>query len=158
MKQSFFMPMIPPTATAQQKKITQGKNGTPIVRDSDASKEARAKLLAALPEPIQKLAGPVRVATKWIWPLRKADKPGTYYKTTKPDADNMVKLLLDSMTKRGYWTDDSQVASLTVEKFRSDTQTGIYIEAQEMDPSPSAHSATTCPQGTKERPTATGEQ
>lgn len=51
--------------------------------------------------------------------------------TTKPDTDNLQKLLKDCMTKLGYWQDDAQVASEIVEKFWADT-VGIYIKIEEL--------------------------
>lgn len=38
------------------------------------------------------------------------------WKTTRPDVDNIAKLLIDCMTKLGFWVDDSQVARLRVSK------------------------------------------
>lgn len=37
-------------------------------------------------------------------------------KTSRPDVDNMAKILLDRMTKLGYWKDDSEVSRLDVMK------------------------------------------
>ncbi|WP_236253677.1 RusA family crossover junction endodeoxyribonuclease [Streptococcus mitis] len=59
------------------------------------------------------------------------DKVNGQYKTTKPDTDNLQKLLKDCMTKLGYWQDDAQVASEIVEKFWADT-VGIYIKIEEL--------------------------
>lgn len=36
--------------------------------------------------------------------------------TTKPDADNAAKAVLDAMTQLGFWRDDSQVSQLVVRK------------------------------------------
>ena len=128
----FFLNMIPPTATAQQKQFTRSRAGKIIARDADNLAAARSEIMAHMPSATEPLAGPVHVLVKFVWPLRKADKPGTYWRATRPDADNAVKLVLDCMTKHGYWGDDSQVASLTVQKFRSDTASGIFVEFFEM--------------------------
>ncbi len=37
----------------------------------------------------------------------------------KPDVDNLAKLILDAMTKAGYWLDDNQVCDLRVTKYNS---------------------------------------
>lgn len=124
----FFLNMIPPTATAQQKQFTRTRSGKIIARDADQLAAARSEIMAHMPSASAPLTGPVNVCVKFIWPLRKADKPGTYWRATRPDADNAVKLVLDCMTRHGYWNDDSQVASLTVQKFRSDTPAGIFVE------------------------------
>ena len=89
MKIEFFIPMIPPTKTHQQKKK------------------------------------PVQLITKWLYPVQGKHKNGDY-KTTKPDTDNMIKLLKDCMTLVGYWKDDAYVVSEITEKFYADTP-GIYI-------------------------------
>ena len=39
---------------------------------------------------------------------------------SKPDLDNMIKLVLDVMTKSGYWKDDSQVIELSASKNYND--------------------------------------
>jgi len=38
------------------------------------------------------------------------------YHTSKPDADNAAKAVLDALTQLGTWSDDSQVADLRVRK------------------------------------------
>lgn len=43
------------------------------------------------------------------------------WKTSRPDVDNVVKLLIDCMTKLGFWEDDSQIARLRVSKRYSET-------------------------------------
>jgi len=47
-------------------------------------------------------------------------------KATRPDCDNLSKLILDGMTKARYWHDDAQVADLHIKKFTSDTP-GAYV-------------------------------
>ena len=53
------------------------------------------------------------------------------YKATKPDTDNLIKMLKDEMTKAGFWKDDALVASEIVEKFWAETP-GIYVEVEEL--------------------------
>ena len=53
------------------------------------------------------------------------------YKITKPDTDNLQKLLKDCMTAVRFWSDDAQVASEVVEKFWADIP-GIYIRVTEL--------------------------
>lgn len=52
-------------------------------------------------------------------------------KTTKPDVDNLAKLILDAMTKSRYWKDDNQVAELSISKHWSEIP-GVYVLAKEM--------------------------
>ena len=53
-------------------------------------------------------------------------------KSTRPDTDNLVKLLKDVMTKCGYWWDDSQVAYETISKVYSDVVGGL-VDVRQTD-------------------------
>lgn len=67
---------------------------------------------------------------KWCFPITGKHQDGDY-RITKPDTDNLVKLLKDCMTDLGYWTDDCLVASEIIEKFWSKVP-GIYIRIEEL--------------------------
>lgn len=124
------MPMIPPTVTHQEHKVAV-KNGKPVFYDPPELKEARSKLIAHLakhkPKKIYECG--VRLTVKWLFPKGK-HKDGEY-KTTKPDTDNLQKLLKDCMTACGFWKDDALVASEICEKFHADI-TGIYVRIDEL--------------------------
>jgi Holliday junction resolvase RusA-like endonuclease len=70
------------------------------------------------------------LVTKWLFPITRDRKDGQY-KDTKPDTDNLQKLLKDIMTGLGFWTDDALVASEITEKFWAETP-GIYIRIEEV--------------------------
>ena len=131
----FFMPMDPPTVTHQEKQIRVVR-GKPIVYEPADLKAARQKLMAHLakhaPEvPIAK-GVPVELVSTWCYPT---DDPArdACLKTTKPDTDNMVKLLKDCMTAVGFWTDDAQVCREITEKFWvMTTPPGIRIRVTEV--------------------------
>ena len=53
------------------------------------------------------------------------------YKTSKPDTDNLQKMLKDVMTDLNYWKDDAQVASEIIEKFYFNIS-GIYIKIENL--------------------------
>jgi len=127
----FFLPMQPPTSTAQMKQVTI-RNGKPMFYDPPEVKEAKAKLIAHLTKhvPPKKYDGALRLTTKWCFPMTKNSKNGQY-KHTKPDTDNLQKLLKDCMTDCGYWKDDALVASEITEKFWADVP-GIYIKIEEV--------------------------
>jgi Holliday junction resolvase RusA-like endonuclease len=122
--------------THQEKDITIGKNEKgkpiPIVYEPTELKVARAKLMAHLGKhvPEVKFTGPVRMMTKWLFPITGKHKHGEY-KTTKPDVTNLQKLLEDVMTELGYWTDDALVVSAITEKFWAETP-GIYIKIEDL--------------------------
>ena len=120
-----------PTVTHQEKKISV-KNGKPCVYEPDELKDARAKFEAyfAKYSPDKPLNGPLRLITKWMFPVVGKHQAATY-KTTKPDTDNMIKLLKDVMTKLNFWNDDAQVASEITEKFWNDVQ-GIYVRIEKL--------------------------
>ena len=126
----FFMAMIPPTVTAQERKVTV-HNGQPIFYDPPEVKNAKEKLIANLYKyhPMFPYREGVRLTVKWLFPKRK-HKDGEY-KITKPDTDNLQKMLKDCMTLCGFWADDALVASEICEKFWADVP-GIYIKIEEL--------------------------
>ena len=129
----FFIEMNPPTATAQEKKVTV-VGGKPRYYDPAPVKEARKKLTGKLifHRPDTPLTGPVALTTLWLFPKGKSHKNGEW-RSTKPDTDNLQKLLKDCMTKCGFWKDDAQVVRETVEKRWSDDPAGIYIDIEELE-------------------------
>lgn len=131
MSTEFFVTMIPPTKTYQQKKITV-RNGKPIVYEPRELKEVRVSLMEHLApfKPEEMYTKSVRLVVKWLFPITANHKDGEY-KYTKPDTDNLQKLLKDVMTDLRFWKDDALVCSEIVEKFWSNI-TGIYIYIEEL--------------------------
>lgn len=127
----FFMPMIPPTATAQEHKVRIRK-GKPVFYDPPAVTDARAKLRAHLypHRPGKPFTGPVRLVVKWLFPVCGKHRHGEY-KATRPDTDNLQKLLKDCMTECGFWKDDALVASEVCEKLYSNLR-GIWIHIEQI--------------------------
>lgn len=131
MEIQFFLPMKDiPTITHQEKQVHVVK-GKPFFYEPEKLKVWRSKLTGlCLPYVLeQPISGAVQLVTKWIYPL--GDHKEGEYKITKPDTDNMIKLLKDCMTKCGFWKDDSQVASEITEKFYG-SKVGIYIRIREL--------------------------
>ena len=127
----FFMPMIPPTVTHQEKKI-HVVNGKPVYYEPMELVNARSKLRAALAasRPEEPFDTAVELMTKWCFPIIGNHHPGEY-RTSRPDTDNLQKLLKDCMTSIGFWKDDALVCREVVEKFWSDVP-GIYIRIEEL--------------------------
>lgn len=127
----FFMPMKPPTTTHQQKQVTV-RNGKPVFYEPEELKAARSKLMAHLGKhaPKNKYDGPVHITVKWLFPIT-GDHTDGEYKATKPDTDNLQKLLKDCMTDLGFWVDDALVASELVQKFYAETP-GIFIQIERL--------------------------
>ena len=127
----FFMVMKPPTVTHQEKQV-HVVNGKPVLYESTELRTARQKLLAHLAKhiPEEPYRDGVRLMVKWCFSRGKAHANGEY-RITKPDTDNLQKLLKDCMTTCKFWNDDAQVASEIVEKFWADIP-GIYIRIEEL--------------------------
>lgn len=127
----FFMPMVPPTCTHQEKQV-HVVNGKPVFYESAELKAARQKLQAHLGQhiPTKSLAGPIRLTTWWCFPVKGSHTDGEY-RTSKPDTDNLVKLLKDVMTGLHFWKDDAQVASEVTEKYWADVP-GIYVKVESL--------------------------
>ena len=128
----FKLKMIPPTATAQQKgeRVVKGYIHH-YKKKNVAQAEAilRDALLPYVPdEPIT--GKPIFLIVNWIFPYPKSakkHKPGfTRFKITRPDTDNLNKLLKDVMTDMGFWADDALICSETIIKRYSD-EPGISI-------------------------------
>ena len=68
----FFMPMIPPTITHQEKKI-HVVNGKPVTYEPPELREARAKLMSRLVghRPEQPYDTGLRLTVKWLFPRGK---------------------------------------------------------------------------------------
>lgn len=130
----FFMPMIPPTITHQEKQVAV-RNGKPVIYEPPELKDARAKLMAHLAshQPDKPLNCGVRLTVKWLFHDHTGKHRNGEYRITKPDTDNLIKLLKDCMTTLGFWTDDCRVASEHNEKFWVTTSpSGIYIKVEEL--------------------------
>lgn len=111
-----------PTATLQQKKArivrgrTRDKDYVQFYEPSNV-KEAISILHYKLSKyRIEApLNGPIAIEIVWIFGT-KTKKQWGKFRTERPDLDNMAKILLDRMTKLGFFGDDSQIAMATLVK------------------------------------------
>ena len=109
-----FLPMIPPTATQQEKKINfKTKHVYPDARAADARAKLRAHLAKYAPD--TPLPGPIHMTVIWGFPSSEKHQNGDWH-TDKPDGDNLQKALQDVMTELGFYMDDCQIAQLQVSK------------------------------------------
>ena len=111
----------------------------PVVYESAALKDARALFRTYMTKVLQDLTWnkgvytsprrdtPVALGVVWLFPRPKKNKTRSEgaarsgskagpksrgndtWKVTKPDTDNLIKLLKDEMTNAGWWHDDAQV-------------------------------------------------
>lgn len=130
MKIETFLPMNPPTCTHQEKRVSVVR-GKPHFYDPPKVAAARQKLTALLVKaaPESPMTGPLRLVVRWCFPRGKGHKDGEY-RATKPDTDNLQKLLKDCLTAARWWKDDAQVASELAEKFWAEVP-GIYVRVEE---------------------------
>ena len=127
MKNEFFLEIDPPTVTAQEHKVRVA-GGKPRFYDTAKLKRARTtfeRLLAAH-RPSAPMRGPVELSVDWRFST-KTHKDGEW-RATRPDTDNLQKLLKDCMTRTGYWKDDAQVCVETVTKRWARQNPGIRIK------------------------------
>ena len=106
-----------PKAQPRVKPCVRGRHAgvyTPDTADAWKAEVRRAALSkCSTPEPLR---GPLSVKLTFFMPRPKSRK-GDVWHTTKPDADNLTKAVLDALTDAGIWGDDAQVARQLVEKF-----------------------------------------
>ena len=129
----FFMAMKPPTATAQEHSV-KVVGGKPVFFDPPNVREARELLMGHLirHKPDKPIEGAVELTVMWLFPKGKSHKHGEW-RVTKPDTDNLQKMLKDCMTRTGYWNDDAQVVLELAGKVWMDEPTGIYIEIEKLE-------------------------
>ena len=109
----------PPTVTHQTHRVTV-RNGKPQFFDSPELAKARADLCAHLEQhsPDAPFEGPVAICIAWLFQDARGREG---WRDTKPDTDNLEKLLKDCMTRTRFWIDDAQVAEEHVFKRWSKT-------------------------------------
>ena len=128
----FTIPGPPPRATAQMKKV-RVVCGHPQFYMPDNVAQARDYLKAGVMRhaPSAPLEGAVELKVCWFFKAQRKKDDGVW-KITRPDTDNLMKMLKDTMTEAGYWLDDAQVARETSMKAWA-IEPGITIEVRRLD-------------------------
>lgn len=123
----------PPTVTHQEKKV-RVVNGKPIFYMPPELKEARALFTAKLKPfaPKDPWNCPIMFCAEWSFRRPKGVKG--IYKTTKPDTDNLQKMLKDCMTDCGFWKDDALVCREVISKIwhDPDEKHGVLISITDL--------------------------
>ena len=132
MRTEFFIPMAKVPTTTQQMHKVKVVNGKPMFYEPAEVTALRSKLSDAVGphRPQQPIDGAIRLMVKWCFPLCGKHQDGEY-RTSKPDTDNLQKMLKDVMTVNHFWKDDAQVASEICEKFWAKVP-GLYIVIEEL--------------------------
>lgn len=129
----FFIPCIPPTATAQQKGVMV-VGGKPRFFKKKRQQQAENTFHALLlpHRPPQPFDCAVSLCVVFSFPWRASEKKSriaqwsSYPISVRPDVDNLGKALIDVMTTLRFWRDDSQIARMMLEKQYSD-EPGILV-------------------------------
>lgn len=129
----FFQPMEIPRTTHQQKRVAV-VNGKPRFYEPPKLKTARSCYMLYLRKhaPAAPMQGPVSLAVRFRYHSPRMKKGRSEWKTTRPDTDNMIKLLKDCLTALGYWHDDAQVCREHIEKTVSGDVEGILMKIAPM--------------------------
>jgi Holliday junction resolvase RusA-like endonuclease len=133
----FWIDCIPPKSTHQASAIIMRNKATGKqfvgMSQSSKGKKVQQELMSlfAPHRPEKPYKGPIYLQIKWVYDWRKSEtkktrKLGRLPCDTRPDVDNICKIILDIMTRLAYWHDDSQVAQLHFSKEWGDTP-GIGI-------------------------------
>lgn len=135
----FHIPITPPKTTSQTKRLVM-VGGKPrfFAKKAHQGAENDLTLLCAGHAPPAPLTGPLRLAVAFVFPWRKSETKkrralGPVPNDTRPDCDNLVKLVADVLTKLRFYDDDGQVASLHVSKSWGD-DVGILVEIEKLLP------------------------
>ena len=133
----FHLPITPPKCTSQTKRLMIIK-GKPMFfpKKEHLAAENDMLTLCARHAPEKPLQGPIALRVTFVFPWRKSESKkslalGMVPNDTRPDLDNMVKMIGDVLTKLRFYNDDGQVADLHVRKFWGD-QVGISLRVGEI--------------------------
>lgn len=96
-----------PSSTAQQRKI--GGNRTHPTQGLRYARAAWQALFEAYSPAFPVPKGAAVILFVDLYYHTSNPKLDGKFKTTRPDGDNLIKVIKDAMTKCGFWEDDSQV-------------------------------------------------
>lgn len=132
MEYIIFLKMNPPTVTAQESKIAV-VNNKPRVYKTERQKSAKAEILWKLNQyrTQEMLNCPIELSVTWYFLAGKGHKHNEW-RSTRPDTDNLEKLLKDCITEAGYWRDDALVVREIAEKIWVKNNPGILIKIKEL--------------------------
>jgi Holliday junction resolvase RusA-like endonuclease len=135
------IPCNPPKTTGQAAaRILKRRDGSMFVGKfaSGKGKAAQDSLMSLLAahRPPSAMQGPISVDVVWVYPWRKSETKrnraaGIMPCDTRPDFDNLLKMLLDCMTRLGFWNDDGQIARGCLSKWWGDSP-GISVSIEQI--------------------------
>ena len=116
------VPIDPPPTHQAALRVLKNKMGKMFIGKMSSSKAAKwavnFHVLLNQWKPKQPMEGALRASIHFAYPLlvRHKGKMLIEAKMTRPDCDNLVKSVLDSLVKMGYIIDDANRAHLSVTK------------------------------------------
>lgn len=136
-----FVPGDPPRATMQQKgervvgghviHYTKKRQREAIAYWKRVGLTLRDKIGGTLKGPVQLF---VYLFFRHPSGTPKAKRDKFVWRAKRPDADNLLKGLIDGLTESGLWEDDAQIVSLSVCKYNApEAKCGTEIRVMELD-------------------------
>ena len=117
-----FVACVPPTCTKQSCRVVRLPSGRVRSYQPARVRKAETTILSLfLPyAPAEPYTGPLGVQVVLVYPWRKSEskknqQAGRKWKCTRPDLDNLAKLILDAMAPR-FFRDDAEVCSISSSK------------------------------------------
>ncbi len=139
---------VPPKTTSQQKGAFRCGNGIRFFKKAKVKAAEHDLLLLLQAEKMRARSkedftdgNAVRVYIKFCYPYLASEKKWVVdgrhqvFINTRPDVDNLVKMVNDCITRLGWWKDDGQVAILRVMKMRG-PKPHISIDIERLDEVP----------------------
>ena len=119
---NIILDIEPPTITHQvgtRQRVVVPRGKKPYIHRYKSTELERVEKLyydmLIMQRPLIPMDGPILCTTVFVWTYRKSEKRSIVnsgeliFKPTKPDLDNINKLLKDVMEKAGYFGNDSQI-------------------------------------------------
>jgi Holliday junction resolvase RusA-like endonuclease len=150
MQIEFQIPMEGQPVQTGGKRIYVGKKGKmkgkPIFfKDSRTIRYLEAiSFFSSRHRPLAPISGPVKIQVLFVMSrpkrlMRKKDPEGRIWMDLRPDYDNLQKGTQDAL--EGFWLDDGQIASATIEKVFSakNEKASIYLSIYSLESLPPPH-------------------
>lgn len=138
MNYSFFIPCVPPTATAQQKGVdTRGRVPRFYTKKTVTKSQDFFTSIFVGYRPPCPFNGPVKVTVILTFPWRKSETKrnrarGWMPMPVAPDWDNLAKTPFDVLSKLSFWCNDGQIYDGRVVKGWGNL-TGVRVTIREVD-------------------------
>lgn len=123
-----------PSGTAQQRKVAymHGRVMSYPSKSLSKTRSVYAMALRGARKPSEPFTGAVKLSLSFLYATKDKRKQRAYWKTTRPDCDNLAKVFIDELVHEGWLVDDSIISSLTITK-RWHTEAMILLEIEEVD-------------------------